>query len=253
MQEEIRIRALIIEDEEPARELIRYYLRAHDDIEIAGECGDGFSGLKSIQELKPDLVFLDVQMPKLTGFELLELLDEKPEIIFTTAYDDYAIRAFDLNAVDYLLKPFSQERFDSAVVKAVRRISQEKSPAEILDSLALERPEGSPPVTRIVVRKGVSISFIPVSSIYYIESEDDYVMIWHRDGKALKQQTMKFYEDNLPPKDFARIHRSCIVSLEHVDHIEPYGKDTYRAMMKNGKSLPVSRSGYKILKEKVSF
>lgn len=253
MKEEIRIRALIIEDEEPARELIKYYLREHDMIEIAGECADGFCGLKRIQELKPDLVFLDVQMPKLTGFELLELLDDKPEIIFTTAYDDYAIMAFDINAVDYLLKPFSQERFDSAVKKALTRISEEKSSAVALDSLASGRPEGSPPISRIVVRKGVSISFIPVEAIIYIESEDDYVMIWHREGKALKQQTMKFYEENLPEKDFARIHRSCIVSIENIDRIEPYGKDTYRAIMKNGKSLPVSRGGYKILKEKVSF
>lgn len=253
MKEDAKIRALIIDDEEPARQLVRYYLANHDNIEVIGECSDGFSGLKSIQELNPDLVFLDIQMPKLTGFELLEILDRKPEIIFTTAYDDYAIRAFDMNAVDYLLKPFHQERFDLAVRKAVARIPGDKSSEEHLRSLTTDRPEGSPSISRIVVRKGVSISFIPVTNIYYIESEDDYVMIWHMEGKALKQQTMKFYEDNLPPQDFVRIHRSCIVALEQVGRIEPYGKDTYRAILKNGKSLPVSRTGYKILRERISF
>ncbi|MEZ5000251.1 MAG: LytTR family DNA-binding domain-containing protein [Bacteroidales bacterium] len=247
------IRAIIIEDEEPAREIMKHYLLGHPGVELVAECADGFCGLKKIQELNPDLVFLDIQMPKLTGLELLEVLEEKPEIIFTTAYDEYAIRAFDMNAVDYLLKPFSQERFDAAVNKALDRLSEKKSSSDTISSLQSRRPEGSPLISRIVVRKGTAISFIPVSAIIYLESEDDYVMIWHREGKALKQQTMKFYEENLPENDFARIHRSYIVALEQIEKIEPYGKDTYKAILKNGKSLPVSRSGYKILKEKISF
>ena len=247
------IRAIIIEDEEPAREIIKHYLRSHHDVELVAECADGFCGLKKIQEMKPDLVFLDIQMPKLTGLEMLEVLDEKPEIIFSTAYDEYAIRAFDMNAVDYLLKPYSQERFDTAVIKALDRLSERRSSGEPVPALQIVRPEGPPFISRIVVRKGTGISFIPVNSILYLESEDDYVMIWHSEGKALKQQTMKYYEENLPGNDFARIHRSYIVALEQIGKIEPYGKDTYKAILKNGKSLPVSRSGYKILKEKISF
>lgn len=252
MEQENRIKTLIIEDEEPARALVKHFLNRHPEIEIVGECADGFSGLKSIQKLEPDLIFLDVQMPKLTGFELLELIDSKPEVVFTTAYDEFAIKAFEMNAVDYLLKPFSQERFDTAVKKAIDRVSSEKSSADIAQTLSGNRPEGSPSLSRVVVRKGSSISFIPVSAINYIESEDDYVMIWHKEGKALKQQTMKYYEESLPAEEFARIHRSCIVAIEQIAKIEPYGKDTHRAILKNGKSLPVSRSGYKTLMGKLS-
>lgn len=248
-----KIKVLIIEDEEPARQLIRHYLKKYENIKVAGECGDGFCGLKKIKEHKPDLILLDIQMPKLTGFELLELLDEKPEIIFSTAFDEYAIKAFDMNAVDYLLKPFSQERFDEAINKAMERISSGEKKAEKLSSLSANRPEGSPALARIVIRKGSSISFIPVDTIHYIRSEDDYVMIFHREGKALKQQTMKYYENNLPAEDFIRTHRTALIRINQIDRIEPYGKETYRAILKDGTRIPVSRSGYKTLKEKVSF
>jgi two-component system, LytTR family, response regulator len=253
MSQKERIKALIIDDEEPARILVRHYLSNFSMIDVAGECADGFCGLKCIQELKPDLVFLDIQMPKLTGLEMLEVLEERPSVIFTTAYDEFAIKAFDLNAVDYLLKPFSQERFNASVNRALLKLAEGLAGDETRKILSGSKPEGSPQITRIVVRKGSSISFIPVNKIEYIESEDDYVMIWHKDGKALKQQTMKYYEENLPHGDFARIHRSCIVALEQIDHIEPYGKETYKAILKSGKRLPVSRTGYKILKEKASF
>jgi len=247
------IRALIIEDEEPARALIIHFLARFTDIEIVGECADGYCGLKLIRELKPDLLFLDIQMPKLTGFELLEVIEEKPDIIFTTAYDEYAIKAFDMSAVDYLLKPFSRERFDSAVTKAIEKIRSGASDGSSIKALTGYSNEASPAIRRIVVRKGNSISFIPVNTILYLEAEDDYVMIWHLEGKALKQQTMKFYEENLPGNEFVRIHRSFIVSVEQIGRIEPYGKDTHRAILKNGKSLPVSRTGYKTLKEKIDF
>jgi two-component system LytT family response regulator len=252
MNKEKKIRAVIVEDEEPARALVKHFLSSHLNIELLGECSDGFSGLKTIQELKPDLIFLDVQMPKLTGFELLEVLDPKPEVVFTTAFDEYAIKAFELNAVDYLLKPFSQERFDISINKVIEKLSGGETPENRIDSISEKRPEGSPPLTRVVVKKGSSISFIPVSAINYIESEDDYVMIWHSEGKALKQKTMKYYEEALPYDNFARIHRTCIVAIEQIDKIEPYGKDTHRAILKNGKSLPVSRSGYKTLMGKLS-
>lgn len=250
---ETRIRALIVEDEEPARKLVKHFLESHPIIEVVGECADGFCGAKLIRDLSPDLLFLDIQMPRLTGFELLEVIDDRPEIIFTTAYDEFAIRAFEINAVDYLLKPFSRERFDAAVVKAVQRVSDRATPDKREGINLNNRIEGSQPLNRIVVRKGTAISFIAVRDIEYIEAEDDYVMIWYNGGKALKQQTMKYYEENLPPDDFVRTHRSCIVAIDHIDKIEPYGKETYRVLLRGGKRLPVSRSGYKALKEKISF
>ncbi len=248
-----KIRVIIIEDEEPARVLIRHFLSRHNNIKIVDECSDGFLGLKSIREHSPDLIILDIQMPRLTGFELLELLDIKPEIIFSTAYDEYAIKAFDMNAVDYLLKPFSQERFDEAILKAINKIVRGKRTPDSLKSLSSYRPEGYPSISRIVIRKGNSISFIPVDSILYLRSEDDYVMIFHSEGKALKQQTMKYYENNLPEGDFLRTHRSAIVRINQIEKIEPYGKETYRAIMKDGTRIPVSRTGYKTLKDKIRF
>ena len=253
MNEKAKIKVLIIEDEAPARTIIRHYLKKHDNVEIIGECPDGYCGLILIREKNPDLVFLDIQMPKLNGFELLEVLEEKPEIIFTTAYDEYAIRAFDMNAVDYLLKPFPEKRFDEALSKALNRINTGENRHQKIRSLSDSKPEGASTLNRIVVRKGSAISFIPVDDIRYLQAEDDYVMIYHSQGKALKQQTMKYYENNLQGKDFVRIHRSYIASLEQIARIEPYGKDTYVAVMKDKQRLPVSRSGYKKLKEKISF
>ncbi len=252
MTESNLIGVLIIEDEEPARALLKHYLKKHTNLTLLGECGDGFCGLKMIKELNPDLLLLDVQMPKLSGFELLEVLDSLPHIIFTTAYDDYAIKAFDMNAIDYLLKPFSQERFDEAIKKAAEKIKEGSEKSE-LESLKSFSPDGSPEIIRIVVRKGNAISFIAVDEINYILAEDDYVMIWHKEGKALKNKTMKYYESHLPENDFARIHRSALVKISRLEKIEPYGKETYRAVLKDGTSLPVSRSGYQTLKEKIQF
>ncbi len=253
MNEKDQITALIIEDEEPARSIIKHYLGKHESVKIVGECADGYCGLMSIKDLNPDLIFLDIQMPKLTGFELLEVLEEKPEIIFTTAFDEYAIKAFDMNAVDYLLKPFSEKRFDDAVEKAITRIKTGADPSGYIRKLTAGGFERSAPLNRIVVRKGNAISFIPVKNIRYMQAEDDYVMIYHVNGKALKLQTMKYYESNLPVNEFIRIHRSYLVSIEHIGRVEPYGKDTYIAIMKDGERLPVSRSGYKKLKERISF
>jgi two-component system, LytTR family, response regulator len=248
----MKIKALIIEDEAPAREIIKHYLKDYDNIELAGECQDGFSGLKSISELKPDLVFLDIQMPKLTGFELLEVLDEKPQIIFTTAFDQFAIKAFEQNAVDYLLKPFHKVRFDEALKKAVERITKEMLKSDDMEQ-PLKYPELQGPINRIVVRKGNSINIIPVNQIRYVEAQDDYVMIYHTGGKALKQQTMKFYDANLPQDSFVRIHRSYIVKIEEINRLEPYTKDNYVAILHSGDKLPVSRAGYKHLKEELNF
>jgi two-component system LytT family response regulator len=247
-----KLRTIIIEDETPAREILKFYLKEHDEVEIIAECSDGFAGLKSISELKPDLVFLDIQMPKLTGFEMLEVLEEKPAIIFTTAYDQYAIKAFELNAADYLLKPFPKERLDEAIKKASVKLLTGKAEGRP-EELLIKKPVQPGPLSRIVVRKGHSINIIPVEHVKYVEAQDDYVMIYFTAGKALKQQTMKFYEDYLPKMDFVRIHRSYIVRIEEIKRIEPYGKDNHVAILQSGDKLPVSRAGYKHLKEELNF
>jgi len=247
------IRVLIIEDETPARELIKYMLKDHPGIEVVGECADGFCGAREIKEKHPDLIFLDIQMPKLTGFELLEVLDEKPEVIFTTAFDQYAIRAFELNAVDYLLKPYSKERFDSALAKAVSRIGKETQEPDKVEKLVTAVTEAEGYLTRIVFRKGAGIKIIPLNLITYLASEDDYVMIYYNEGKALKPKTMKYYEDHLPPSLFMRVHRSYMVNIEQITRLEPYSKDNYVAVLKSGEKIPVSRTGYKMLREKLNF
>jgi two-component system LytT family response regulator len=248
-----KIKIVIIDDESPARDIIKYYLKEVDSAEVIAECADGFSGLKSISLLKPDLVFLDIQMPRLTGIELVEVLTEKPEIIFTTAYDQFALKAFELNAVDYLMKPFPKRRFLEAVKKAIDKIRAGNGNKEPASQLLAKKPETSAPVNRVVVRKGNAINLIPVEQIKYVEAQDDYVMIYHVGGKALKQQTMKFYEENLPKTDFLRIHRSYIVSVGEINRIEPYGKDNHIAILHSGDKLPVSRAGYKHLKEELKF
>ena len=247
MNEKDQITVLIIEDEEPARSLIRHYLNKYEELVIVGECPDGYCGLLSIRELDPDLVFLDIQMPKLSGFELLEITEKKPEIIFTTAFDEYAIKAFDMNAVDYLLKPFSKQRFDAALVKAIDRIRRGGDMKNDISRLREEKPGGYGALNRIVIRKGTGVSFIQVKDVHYMQAEDDYVMIYHAGGKDLKQQRLKYYEKHLPENEFARIHRSYLARIERIERIEPYGRDTYIAIMKDGKRLPVSRSGYKKL------
>jgi len=247
------IRVLIIEDEAPARDLIRYMLKDHKEIEVVGECADGFCGLREIKEKRPDLVFLDIQMPKLTGFEMLEVLDERPEVIFTTAYDQYAIRAFELNAVDYLLKPYSKDRFDEALSKAIVRIDKGEHETIKIDKLITTTSEAEGQLTRIVFRKGAGIKIIPLNLISYFAAEDDYVMIYYNEGKALKTKTMKYYEEHLPSDLFMRVHRSFIINIEYITKLEPYSKDNYVAVLKSGDKIPVSRAGYKSLREKLNF
>jgi two-component system, LytTR family, response regulator len=248
-----KIRTIIVEDEAPARDLLRHYLKDYPQIEIIAECSDGFSGLKNITEMKPDLVFLDIQMPRLTGFEMIEVMTEKPAIIFTTAYDQFAIRAFEMNALDYLLKPFPQERLRTAVRKVIDKIGKEQAADAPSQPIIEKLPQPSAPINRIVTRKGNAINIIPVEQIKYVQAEDDYVMIYHDEGKSLKQQTMKYYEDNLPKEDFVRIHRSYIVKVVEIKKLEPYTKDNYVAVLNSGEKLPVSRTGYKLLKEGLNF
>jgi two-component system LytT family response regulator len=245
------IKSILIDDEQLAIDIIKNYLGSHDDIEIVAECKNGFEGIKAIHELKPDLVFLDIMMPKLSGFEMLELLDHHPVIIFSTAYDEYALKAFEQNAVDYLLKPYAQDRLDLALDKARKKLNEATTAPEILNLIKYHQETGD--LHRVVVRTGSKIDIIAVDKIRYLEAMDDYVYIHTANGKYLKQQTMKYFEQHLPDKEFVRVHRSCILALRELSKLEPYGKDTHVAVLKDGGQLPVSRSGYSRLKEVLNF
>jgi two-component system LytT family response regulator len=246
------MKVLIIEDEAPAREIVKAFLKNYPDAELVGECEDGFSGLKAIKEMQPDLVFLDVQMPKITGFEMLELLDEQPQIIFTTAYDQYAIKAFEMNAVDYLLKPFSKERFNQAMEK-VQTKETASDTGEKLQKVIQTLDEKSEKLFRIAVKKGGDIHMIPVEELLYIEAKDDYVMLYTQKGRYLKEKTMKYYENHLDEQEFVRVHRSYIVRVDQVKRLEPYGKSSYLAILTQGQKINVSLSGYRKLKDVLSF
>lgn len=248
-----KLRALIIEDETLARDLVKSYLEKHQEIELAGEYNDGFSGLKAINELKPDIIFLDIQMPKISGFEMIELLDYKPEIIFTTAFDEFALKAFDINAVDYLLKPFSKERFASAVARAIEKLSTGQSSSGKLKNLISHVEAEKEKLERIVVKKGGNIIIVPVDSIIYFEAQDDYVMLYTDKERFLKQQTMKYYENHLPGDEFIRIHRSYIVRIEQISELEPYEKETYIVHLKTGAKLKSSKTGYKRVRERLGI
>ncbi|MDP2237373.1 MAG: LytTR family transcriptional regulator DNA-binding domain-containing protein [Bacteroidales bacterium] len=248
-----KIRTLIIEDEEPARNLLRTFLESFDEIDLIGECSDGFSGLKTINELQPDLVFLDIQMPRLTGFELLELLDDIPEIVFTTAYDEYALKAFDLNAVDYLMKPFSKQRLRQAVDKVIERFRIKSSGKEKVSQLVEQMHQKARPLERIVVKSGSKIHVIPIQDIEQLEAQDDYVMIHTAQGRFMKKETMASMEQNLPEDSFIRIHRSHIVNVSQIQRIEQYGKESYLLILKNGNQVSVSKSRIKDLKRELDF
>jgi two-component system, LytTR family, response regulator len=240
------IKALIVDDEQLARTLLREMLATHPEIEIVGECGNGMDAVKAVGEHKPDLLFLDIQMPKLTGFDVLELIDRAGvAIIFVTAFDQYAMKAFDVHAVDYLLKPFSRERFEAALERA--KTQEARKTVDTAELAAAARPAGQF-AERIVVKDGTKVSLIPVNKLDYAEALDDYVSLASEGKKHLKQQTISGLELALDPSKFVRIHRSYIVNLERVARIEPYGKDSKIAILTNGAKLPVSRAGYTRLK-----
>ncbi len=241
-----KIRAVIVEDEELARQILREMLKPHPEIEIAGECANGFEAVKMVPELKPDLLFLDIQMPKLDGFEVLELIGADMAVIFVTAYDQHALRAFEVHAVDYLLKPFAAERFEAALDRAKQRLGKEKT-LNMAEVAASARQPGHY-AERIVVKDGTRVQIIPVAKLDYAEAQDDYVCLASQGKKHLKQQTISSLEASLDPKIFLRIHRSCLVNLERVAKVEPYGKDSHVAILSDGAHLPVSRAGYARLK-----
>ena len=248
-----KILAIIIEDEQPARDLMKAYLQPHEEIELVAECENGFEGVKAIAEYRPDLIFLDIQMPKLTGFEMLELLDETPEIIFTTAYDEFALRAFELNAVDYLMKPFSKARFDQALEKVFDRLKNKTIPNTAVEKLKEQVREASGPQERFFVKTGNRIDVIPVTDIIRIEAQDDYVEFHTAKGRFLKKETMAQMEKQLPPGRFLRVHRSHIIRLDQMEKLEKYGKESYLVILKDGAKVQVSKSRIKSLKEQLGI
>ncbi|MBV9961034.1 MAG: response regulator [Parafilimonas sp.] len=237
---------IIIDDEPLARSIVKEYLQAYDEIKIVAECNDGFEGLKAIQQYDPGLIFLDIQMPKINGFEMLELIENQPSVIFTTAFDEYAIKAFENNAVDYLLKPFSKERFDKALQKYIghKQTSVQKTEA-VLESAAQSPVQQN----RVVVKDGSKIKIIPVSQIQYLEAADDYVKIFTNEGSFLKKKTMSYFENSLQAFQFVRVHRSCIVNTQLITRIDAYEKDSHLLLLNTGAKLPVSKAGYSKLKE----
>lgn len=237
---------IIIDDEPLARSIVKEYLQYYADVKILAECNDGFEGLKAIQHYGPDLIFLDIQMPKINGFEMLELIEEPPAVIFATAFDEFAIKAFESNAVDYLLKPFSKERFD----KALHKFMSQQKPAAQKTEAVLESAAQSPlQQNRVVVKDGSKIKIIPVVQIQYFEAADDYVKIFTAEGSFLKKKTMGYFEQSLRSFQFVRIHRSYIVNTQLITRIDAYEKDNHLILLSTGSKLPVSKAGYSKLKE----
>ena len=245
MNQKAKIRVVIVDDEELARQVLCEYLSAHPDVEVVAECGNGFEAVKAVAERRPDLVFLDIQMPKLDGFEVLELIGPGTAVVFVTAYDSYAIKAFEVHAVDYLLKPVGAERFEAALTRARERLGGKlPQPALPPAELAAAARPPSQYLDRIPVRDGTRVFIVPVAKLDYAEAQDDYVALASEGKKHLKQQTISSLETALDPSRFLRIHRSYIVNLERVARVEPYGKDSHLAVLSTGTQLPVSKTGY---------
>ena len=237
-------KVIIIDDEPLARLIVSEYLKDYEDFEVLAECQDGFEAIKKITELKPDLIFLDIQMPKINGFEMLELLTDSPSVIFTSAFDQYALKAFETSAVDYLLKPFNKERFDSAINKWKK--------SDIINSVySLTEIENKQPDEhlRVVIKDGAEIKIIPTSEINYIEAYDDYVKIYTKDKYHLKKKTMNYFERALNKAQFIRVHRSFIININELTKIEAFEKNSYVAILRSGKRIPISRTAYGPLKE----
>jgi two-component system LytT family response regulator len=235
------MRVVIVDDEELARKILREYLADVEDVEIVAECANGFEAVKAVTDLKPDLLLLDIQMPRLDGFEVLELVGREVSVIFVTAYDKYALRAFEVHAVDYLLKPFSPDRLRKALIRARGRLdSRQPFPTEVA---AAARAPGAH-LERVAIRDGANVHVIPVSKIDYVEAQDDYVC-FRAEGKGLlKQQTLGDVESALDPSQFVRVHRSYILNIDRLAKLELYAKDSHAAILRDGTRLPVSRSGY---------
>jgi two-component system LytT family response regulator len=238
------IKTIIIDDEPLAASIVQEYLSEFPQFEIVKVCQDGFEGLKAVQLFQPDLIFLDVQMPKITGFEMLELVENPPAVIFTTAFDEFAVKAFDAMAIDYLLKPFSMSRFSQAIDKFLQQflVENNTTKSEEFSGLAEKRE-------RLVVRVKNEIKIIPTAQVVYFEAEDDYIAIHTQSGKYLKKMTMKSLEEAMDPSKFVRVHRSFILNVDQIAKIEPYERENYLVKLLNGGQVPVSKSGYSRLRQ----
>jgi len=241
-------RALIVDDEDLARAVVREHLASHPEIEIVGEAGNGFEAVKLVGELKPDLMFLDIQMPKLDGFEVLELLEPRPTVVFITAYDQFALKAFEVHAVDYLMKPFDAERFEEALVRAKARCGEGAVAGPQPTDLSATA-KGDWPLDRIVVKDGTKVTLIPLAKLDYVQAQDDYVLLKTPEKGHLKQQTLSSLESRLDPKRFMRIHRSFIIQMDRLARLEQTPTESWVAVLTDGTKLPVSKSGYARLKE----
>jgi two-component system LytT family response regulator len=239
------VRVLIVDDEALARAVLREHLGAHADVEIVGECANGFEAVKAIAEQRPELVFLDIQMPKLDGFEVVELAGASTHYVFVTAYDQFALRAFEVHAIDYLLKPFGRERLAQALAHARERLRAPQPVAALVSEVQARHQ----PLERILIRDGARVQVVPVDQVEYIEAEDDYVAIVAGGRRWLKSQRLAELETQLDPAAFLRVHRSYIVRLDAVARIEPVGKDGHCALLKNGARVPISRSGYQKVRD----
>ncbi len=237
------LRIVIVDDEPLARAVVREYASADPDLAIVAECANGFEAVKAVAEHKPDLVLLDVQMPKLDGFEVLELLGRDQAIVFITAYDQYALRAFEVHAVDYLLKPFSAERFQDAMARARERQRAKAAPPDVEAIVRDARPK-SGPAERVLIRDGANVHVLPVDKIDYVEAQDDYVAFNSAGKQYLKDQTLAAVEAALDPSRFVRIHRSYVLNIDRIAKVELYAKDSRIAILRDGTRLPVSRAGY---------
>lgn len=237
------LKCIVIDDEPLARALLREMLEGQEGVQVLDECANGFEGIKSIQAHQPDLIFLDVQMPKINGFEMLELLDEPPAVIFVTAFDEYAVQAFEVNAVDYLLKPIDPSRLEKAIAKiTTKQITSKEAKEKIQNVLLPEQTQ------RVVVKEQGEIKIIPLERILFLEAADDYVKVYTKEKYYLKYQTMARFEQQLPAQQFVRIHRSHIVNVSFINKIELLEKEQYTVLLNNGQNLPVSKTGYAKLK-----
>jgi two-component system LytT family response regulator len=237
------IKTIIVDDEPLATGLVKEFLGSYPQFEVVAVCHDGFEALKAIQLHQPDLIFLDIQMPKITGLELLELLDSPPAVLFTTAFDQYAVQAFDAKGLDYLVKPFSEARFAQAIARFLRQHKAKELPEAVDYPVSEERSK------RIVVRVKNEIKIIQTQEVSFFEAEDDYISIHTHEGKFLKKMTMKQLEESLDPEKFARVHRSFLVNLQEVSGLEPYEKESYLLRLRSGQKIPVSKSGYARLRQ----
>lgn len=241
---EDKIRCIIIDDEELARMSLRIELEKIDNIDVICECSNGFEAVKEIRAHTPDMIFLDIQMPKLDGFDVLELVEDiNPATVFVTAYDEHAIKAFEANAVDYLLKPVRQQR----LFESINRVRELRNNSTQTGKLLSEVYEKRLPLTRLLIREGSDVIVLTVNEIVFLEAQDDYICVHTEKDKHLKTERLGKMEEMLDPGQFVRIHRSYIINISFIRKIKPYSKDSRQVILKNGKVLPVSKSGYKLL------